>query len=273
MTTTLTIPTASMAGMGFSLIVSWILPFFLLFFARKKLKAKILPFFIGGGSFFLFAMILEQFSHMLFLEKWQTVSRALNENLWLYALYGGLAAGIFEETGRYLSMKFLMKKSLNKENAFMYGAGHGGIEAILIVGFASISNLTIAFMANQGQLAALITEGVNEQAAAGAVQLLASLPSWQFYFAGLERIMAMVLQIALSILIYGAVSEKSRRYLFPLAIALHAGVDFAAVILSRQGSLIGAELLILAGTVMVSIIAWRVWQNTEFAKANLYLPD
>ena len=38
-----------------------------------------------------------------------------------------VAAGVFEETGRLLAMKFCMKKDLDKKNAIMYGIGHGGI--------------------------------------------------------------------------------------------------------------------------------------------------
>ena len=55
------------------------------------------------------------------------VKEALTGNIWFYALYGGIAAGVFEETGRFTAMKFWMKKSLSKESSFMYGVGHGGI--------------------------------------------------------------------------------------------------------------------------------------------------
>ena len=78
------------------------------------------------------------------------VSKALSENLWLYALYGGLAAGLFEETGRYLTMRFLMKGKWTRENALMYGAGHGGLEAVLILGMASVNNLLYSVMINTG---------------------------------------------------------------------------------------------------------------------------
>ena len=62
-------------------------------------------------------MLLEQLMHSLVLLKMGPVSKALSENLWLYALYGGLAAGLFEETGRYLTMRFLMKGKWTRENA------------------------------------------------------------------------------------------------------------------------------------------------------------
>ena len=67
-------------------------------------------------------------------------------NIWLYALYGGLMAGLFEETGRYLAFSFALKKYRAKNvNALMYGAGHGGFEAIVIVGLTMINNIVWSF--------------------------------------------------------------------------------------------------------------------------------
>ena len=93
--TELHVPAGSIAGMVFSLVVAWGLPLALLILIRRKQKADMLPFFLGCGSFFLFAMLLEQLMHSLVLLKMGPVSKALSENLWLYALYGGLAAGLF----------------------------------------------------------------------------------------------------------------------------------------------------------------------------------
>ena len=49
-------------------------------------------------------------------------------------LYGGLMAGVFEETGRYVSFKWFLKKETRIQDGLSYGIGHGGIEAMLIVG-------------------------------------------------------------------------------------------------------------------------------------------
>ena len=49
----MTIPAASIAGMVFSLIVSFALPIGLFVYAKKKLGAKTAPFFIGCGVFFV----------------------------------------------------------------------------------------------------------------------------------------------------------------------------------------------------------------------------
>lgn len=258
-----TVPGANIAGMIFSLIVAWVMPIGLCVFLCRRFKAKAVSFFIGCGSFFLFAMILEQLSHFLFLVHLDRISEVLKNNIWLYAMYGGLAAGIFEETGRYLSMRFLMKKNLNRENALMYGAGHGGMEAILILGMTSINNLVISAMLNLGTFEQTLSETADPTTVLASLKPLAALPAWQFFVGGLERIMAMILQIALSVIVYTAVRTKSQRYWFPVAILFHALVDFAVVVVARSGSLVAAEGLTLAGTIVVSVIAYRLWQGDK----------
>ena len=143
-----TVSGASMVGMVISLLLSVVLPIFLGIFIYKKTKAWVPAFFIGCGIFVGFAMILEQICHAIVLT---VTGSAIRDNIWLYAIYGGLAAALFEECGRWIAMKFCLKKHLTRENALMYGAGHGGIEAFLILGMSSMSNLLTAAMINDGE--------------------------------------------------------------------------------------------------------------------------
>lgn len=115
--------------------------------------------------------------HSLVLLKMGPVSKALSENLWLYALYGGLAAGLFEETGRYLTMRFLMKGKWTRENALMYGAGHGGLEAVLILGMASVNNLIYSVMINTGSLVSALSENMDSQQVLESLAPLGQLPA------------------------------------------------------------------------------------------------
>ena len=51
-------------------------------------------------------------------------------------------AGIFEETGRFLAFKTVLRKKQGKDiNALMYGAGHGGFEAAALLGITMINNI------------------------------------------------------------------------------------------------------------------------------------
>lgn len=159
--TTSVVPGASIAGMVFSLVVSFALPIGLFVYAKKKLGAKTAPFFIGCSVFFVMVLMLEAAIHRIVF---QLAGEALTGSVILYAVYGGLMAALFEETGRYIAMRFLVKP-LDFPNAFMYGAGHGGVEAMLLCGVTSINNIASAVMINSGTMSAQLATLDAEKAA------------------------------------------------------------------------------------------------------------
>lgn len=260
--TTNSVPMASMLGMIFSFLIAVGVPIALCIIAKVKLKAKLSSFFIGAATFVLFALVLEQILHVIVLK-----NTTITENIWLYALYGGLAAGVFEETGRYLAMKFVMKKNLDKQNALSYGIGHGGIEAILIVGLTEINNLIISYMVNSGQVGVLFM-GVDEsltEAVTASISQFWEMPSYQFYLAGVERLIAIVLHIGLSYLVYRAVKDKKIRFYF-IAVALHFLVDAVTVMLSQFVSVIVIELVLLVMVAAITFVTARMYKKESAKK-------
>lgn len=225
-----TVSGASMAGMVVSMLLSVGLPIFLCIFVHKKTKAWVPAFFIGCGIFVGFAMILEQILHMVVLTATGSV---LQDNIWLYGIYGGLAAALFEETGRWIAMKFCLKKHLTKENALMYGAGHGGIEAFLILGMSSMSNLLTAAMINGGLMEKTMSalDASAQEQTYNQLSVLWTTPAYQFYLAPVERIIAIALQIGLSVLVYSAVKTGKKLHL-AAAFGIHFAVDFLTVVLA-----------------------------------------
>ena len=251
-----TVSTASLIGMVLSLILSIGLPIVLLILVKIKLKAKLTSFVIGCATFIVFALMLEPILHSVVLTATETL---LTDNIILYGLYGGLAAALFEETGRLIAMKFFMKDSLNKPNALMYGIGHGGIEAILLVGMTYVSNLMTALMINSGALQASVelVDAELQQTTFEQIKVLWELPSWQFYMAGVERLAALILQIALSVLVYKAVAKKNRTYWF-IAFGIHFAVDFLTVVITG----LGAPVWIVEATLLVAVafVAYYAYQ-------------
>ena len=259
------VPGASIAGMVFSLIVSFALPIGLFVYAKKKLGAKTAPFFIGCGVFFVMVLMLEAAIHRIVF---QLAGEALTGSVILYAVYGGLMAALFEETGRYIAMRFLVKP-MDFPNAFMYGAGHGGVEAMLLCGVASISNIASAVMINSGtmsaQLATLDAEKAADTAAgpsglgaetmqAAALSALWTTPSLTFFAGGVERIIAVVLHLSLSILVFQSIRKKSQKDLLN-AYLFHFVVDSLSVLLSAVASVWVVELvvaLVTGGAVLMA---------------------
>jgi len=62
-----------------------------------------------------------------------------------------------------------------------------------------------------------------------SLRKLVETPSYMFLMTGIERLIALVLQVALSLLVLKAVSGKKWQY-FIYAILIHAGIDMIAVL-------------------------------------------
>jgi len=207
-------------------------------------------FFVGAGTFLLFAMVLEQALHLVVLKS--ALGPVIQGSLWLTALYGGLAAGIFEETGRLAAFRFILKKRAEPAAALSYGLGHGGCEAVLVTGLTMLSNLALVYLINAGNL--------TDPAVTAMAGTVAATPAGMFLWAALERMSAIILHTANSVLVFAAV--RRRRYaLFGLAILTHTGANFLAVIANAHLPIAATELLVLAFSVLVALLAVRVCQN------------
>ncbi len=251
-----TVSGASIAGMVVSLLLSVGLPIFLCIFIYKKTKAWVPAFFIGCGIFVGFAMILEQICHTIVLTATGSVIR---DNIWLYGIYGGLAAALFEETGRLIAMKFCLKKHLTRENALMYGAGHGGIEAFLILGMSSMSNLLTAAMINGGLMEKTMTvlEPAQQEVSYNQLSVLWTTPAYQFFLAPVERISAIALQIALSVLVFSAVKTGKKLHL-AAAFGIHFAVDFLTVVCASAIPTWALELGLLVIVAVICVVVYKL---------------
>ncbi len=236
-----TVPTASIIAMAVTYLICLGVPI-ALFFVFKKRHAWIPAFFIGCGIFVVFALIFEQLLHTVVLG---TFGTALQDNILLYALYGGLAAALFEEVGRLIAFKFFLKNHLDTPTALMYGAGHGGIEAILLVGLTYMNNIITSVMINSGTIESTMAtlDDSTRQATFDQLSALWTLPALEFLLGGVERILAIALQIALSVLVYQAV-KKSRRIFWIAAFLIHFFIDFITVILAKYIPTAAVELIL-----------------------------
>ena len=254
------VPTSSIILMGVNAFLGIAVPLGLGWYLVRKHHAKSSTIVLGAGTFIVFALILESILHQLVLKG--PHGSAIRSNTLLYALYGGLAAGLFEETGRFLSMKFLMKKEPSTPlPGIAYGVGHGGAEMILLFGLTMISNLVLAFLINTGKTDMLFT---NIPIEAGA-QLQAQLDQLQTIKAGnwllglWERFSALILHLGLSVLVWTAVRRGGKwLWLFPAAIALHALVDAGAVMLQKSAGMVPLELIVMAEALAIAAIAYLV---------------
>lgn len=259
-----TVSSASIFCMAIAGLISFCIPVALFFYFRKKKHADILPFFIGMAVMFVFALVVESLVHQLVLNV-LPVGKTIMGNIWLYALYGGLMAGLFEETGRFVAFKTILKKYRDRDiDALMYGAGHEGFEAAAVFGATMISNIVIAVMINSG-MTSVLTQTATAETLPQIEAMLDSLKTTApyTYFIGLiERFFAIALQLSLSVLVWFAAKDGRKWILYPLAILLHLFVDGALVIAAHYFTsywIIYAILLI--ETAIVVLTAFAVWKR------------
>ena len=201
---------------------------FLSWRGKHKQQTKISYLIAGAIGFILSARVLELGVHYVCILADNPVSRFINGNTWAFVLYGIMMAGVFEECGRHIILKYILKKNRTRENAVLYGIGHGGIEVLAVLLPSMILYLVIAILFSQGNVEEAMKQlKITEETAAAAlpsVQAAAAFDYGMMAMNVVERLFAMALHIGLTVIVYyGVISEK--KGFLPLAILLHMLMD------------------------------------------------
>jgi uncharacterized membrane protein YhfC len=225
--------TTAYIAFGLMIAAGLILPTVLCIWWLKTRHEKFTSVLTGAMTFLIFALVLESIVHSIVF----MVFPGIKDNVVAYMLYGALMAGIFEETGRFLAYKLVLKKRTNRETAISYGIGHGGFEAVYILAATGINNFVYAGIINAGQFPPLLDQ---LKAAGQDTSPIESLPEQLAAFGIadiglpiLERVFAVMFHIALSILVFYAV-KNGKIWMYFLAVILHALLDAPAA-LYQQG--------------------------------------
>jgi uncharacterized membrane protein YhfC len=232
------IVTAPLAGL-FEIALPIVLAIFIL--RRFKSGWK----FVGIGAVIFIA---SQVVHIPMLQgiNWLYTQKILpapseSSRLLTQALILGLAAGFCEETGRLVGFKLIGKKNRKFGNILALGIGHGGVESVF-VGVTVLSTF-IAMLVYKNPTLAATVPGLPAQ-----VQVYWGT-SWDTALAGgVERISAIALHLACTVLVYQTFVHKNGLF-YVAALLWHAIVDGVSVYLSG----IGASVWTLEG--VVGIIA------------------
>ena len=143
---------------------------FLSWRGKHKQQTKISYLIAGAIGFILSARVLELGVHYFFVVADNPVSRFINGNTVAFVLYGTMMAGIFEECGRHIVLKYILKKNRTRENAVLYGIGHGGIEILAVLLPTMILYLVIAILFSQGNVEEAMNQlKITEETAAAAL--------------------------------------------------------------------------------------------------------
>lgn len=224
----------------------------LIVYKLKNREVEVSSFFIGCLTFLLFALILESLLHRVMIP-------LVADNIWLYALYGAFAAGIFEETGRFVAFKLFFKGRKNPKESVMYGLGHGGFEAAALAGLTYLSIIAVAVSVNQMGI-----EKFAEMSAAGNAETAEAIRTQINVYKDItfsllatvifERLLAMTFHTAASVLVFEAAVYK-KSVMYPLAILIHAALDFPAALYQVQALSMPLMYILFGLGVIVTVIA------------------
>ncbi len=239
--------------------------FFICWRRRHKAQTRISWLLAGAAGFIISARILELGVHSVCILADNPVSRFLNGSTVAFVLYGIAMAGVFEECGRHIVLKYLMKKNRTRENAVLYGIGHGGVEILAVLLPAMIMYLAIAVLFSQGNTEnALRTLNITEETAAAALPSVQAAASFDFAMMSMnviERLLGMFLHIGLTVIVYDGV-VNGKRISLPLAILLHMLMDtFPALYQRGAVPLWAVEVWAVFWTGVVMFLAAKLYRS------------
>ena len=216
---------------GFLMIA---VPVGLTIYLTRKFKQKWRLFWIGAATF-----IFSQILHIPFNALVNPIQNQFSfialpfalQNL-ILAVFLGLSAGVFEEFSRYLMYRWWAKDARSWGSGLLAGAGHGGVEAI-ILGLIVLYGYTQMLIVRGVDISTLVAPDQVELAKA-QIQAYWSTPWYMTMLGALERLFAIPVHLACSVLVLQVFTRK-KFWWVGIAILFHAFVDGVAVLVSQSG--------------------------------------
>ncbi len=220
------------------------------FYINRRFGAR-WRFFLYGALIFFLSQIITRIPLVQITESIIGPTLATSETLvWIWLIVLSFTAGIFEEVGRYLGYRFLIKPDDRKWNVgLMFGAGHGGLESMLLVGGLVLLGLinVIVISTTDFSAANLPPEQLAQLEAVRAQ--IAGMEWWTPLLGAYERFITIFFQIALAIIVLQVFIRKSLLWLFA-AILLHGVVNLTVITAVRFVGPLWTEVLL---TIMLPI--------------------
>jgi uncharacterized membrane protein YhfC len=252
------ITSVDQAALFFNALLMIGIPLVLGLLLARKLKVDMGLFGIGAMTF-----VASQIFHIPFniwalnpVIKWLDLQPASgNLDLAILGLLFGLSAGVFEETARYLVYRWQLVRNRTWEEGLMFGAGHGGIEAIILGLFALWGFLQLATFRDLNPEALVnILSPEKAELIQSYLSTYESAP-WYYNFLGtVERLATIAIHLSATLLILQTYIRKNIGW-YILAVLWHTLVDAFAVYGIQTWNVYMVEgIIVLFGICSVGII-------------------
>ncbi len=164
------------------------------------------------------------------------------------AVFLGLSAGLFEELVRYSGLRWWAKDARNWAKGLLFGSGWGGMEAIIFYVIALSLNYVLFSAMRTQDFSTLIPP---EQLAPlqEVFNIFWGVAWYESMLGALERMLALPIQISLTILVLQVFIRSQSRWLW-IAVAWHAIIDTAFVISFRQWGIYPSYVIVTAFTLL-----------------------
>lgn len=234
------VSTSTLMAVIITFFISAILPIvvWLVYGMKNKGKGAFTAWLLGAAGFFVMQIII-RIPIMNTIAITAGFQSFVANHYILYCFVMAFTAGFFELIGRYVVAKILAK-NLAYEKGFAAGLGHGGIEAIILIGMTYINNMLYIGMINSGAFDGMVEQtaalGVDTTSLVAVKDTLIHANSAVFLLAGYERVLTMILHIALSLSVCYFVSKKQDIKGILICLACHWMVDFVAPLINGMAT-------------------------------------
>ena len=227
-----TVSTSSMLLILLTAILGIAIPLIAAIIWCKKKHEPFTTVLIGAATFLLFAIVIEKPLQALVISLDSPVSQFVNARPILWGIIVGLFPGVFEETGRFVAFKTVLRKRTQRETGLTHGIGHGGFEAMFILGITYIEYFVFAVMLNTGSFFEQMIEPVKDSLSTDVMKQITDIVEQITTFSAaamgvalLDRLIAVLYHIGASIMVFYAVKDKKKWWLYPLSILIHTVID------------------------------------------------
>lgn len=271
------VPAATIITCVISLLVCLGLPLAVAtVFALKNKKEKIVTAWLLGAAGFFVTQILIRIPILSVLQTQDWFMALSKKHLFAFSFVLAFTAGLFELAGRFAVAKLMEKKgNLTWKRSLAAGLGHGGIEAMVIVGITYVNNLIYIVMINSGAFDTVLAQAAGMGVDVSALelireQLVAASPAL-FLLAGFERILTMTAHAAMSVLVCWGVARKKTGMCVLACLAIHTFIDLTAGLAQALPTGIaypivyGILILVAAASLLILRNIRREWKENDHA--------
>ena len=235
------VSTGAFIGIIVTLIITLLGPIAaaIVYSVKNKGKGVWKAWLLGAAGFFVL-QILIRVPVLNILGTFPWFQRFAENQYILYCLILAMTAALFEVVARFAVAKIL-RKNMNYQQGVAAGLGHGGIEAMILIGMTYINNLLYAVMINSGAFDVTVAQ-TGALPVPNATELVDQLnqiktalietPAYAFYLAGYERILCVLFHTAMSLLVCYMVYKKKALVGVGIAFAAHFFVDFISPVVN-----------------------------------------